>query len=207
LDLLELIITASILVGILVGAVVRSFVTATAVGAIGSIAVLSGLLGSPTLGLILLALLGLVLEDKTTELQAKVDITDLTTSLAVKGNVVILDNNVGLRVLALFAENELVDEAIEVILELGSIVGTVDDPAVVLGVNVGLGTKFETKVLDDVGAGTGERGCNAAEVDNDGLDTVSFTFDLGLQTLHLVTIESIADIAANVDESHDDGIE
>jgi hypothetical protein len=121
--------------------------------------------------------------------------------------MVILDNNVGLRVLALFAENELVDEAIEVILELGSIVGTVDDPTVVLGINVGLGTKFETEVLDDVGTGTGERGCNAAEVDNDGLDTVSFTFDLGLQTLHLVTIESIANIAANVDESHDDGIE
>ncbi|KAI6757338.1 hypothetical protein HG531_003163 [Fusarium graminearum] len=87
---------------------------------------------------------------------AKVDIADLTASLAVEGNVVILDHNIGLGVLALFAENKLVDEAIEVILELGGIVGTVDDPTVVLGVNVGLSTKFETEVLDDVGAGTGE---------------------------------------------------
>jgi hypothetical protein len=121
--------------------------------------------------------------------------------------MIILDDNIGLRVLTLLAENELVDEAIKMVLELGSIVSTVDDPTVVLGVNVGLGTKFKTEVLDDVGTGTGERGSDAAQVDNDGLDTVPLTFDLGLQTLHLVTIESIADIAANVDESHGDGVD
>jgi hypothetical protein len=121
--------------------------------------------------------------------------------------MIILDDNIGLRVLTLLAENELVDEAIKMVLELGSIVSTVDDPTVVLGVNVGLSTKLETEVLDDICTRTGERGSNTAQVDDDGLDTVSFTFDLGLQTLHLVTIEGIADIAANVDESHGDGIE
>jgi len=209
LDLLKLIVATNVLIAILVRTVLGSFIAAStvlAVGAICSVTVLSSLLGSPSLGLVLLALLGLVLEDEATKLEAKVNISTLTTGLAVKKDVVILDDNVGLRILALLAENELVDETVEMILEFRSIVSTVDDPTVVLGVDVGLGTKFKTEVLDDVGTGTGERGSDAAQVDNDGLDTVSLTFDLGLQTLHLVTIESIADIAANVDESHDDGI-
>jgi len=210
LDLLKLIVATNVLIAILVGTVLGSFIAAStvlAVGAICSVAVLSSLLGSPSLGLVLLTLLGLVLEDEATKLEAKVNISTLTTGLAVKKDVVILDDNVGLRILALLAENELVDETVEMILEFRSIVSAVDDPTVVLGINVGLGTKFKTEVLDDVGTGTGERGSNAAQVDNDGLDTVSLTFDLGLQTLHLVTIESIADIAANVDESHGDGID
>ncbi|KAI6751204.1 hypothetical protein HG530_014118 [Fusarium avenaceum] len=195
LDLLELVV-ADILVPVLVRAILGSFIATSAVlaiSAISSIAILLSLLGGPAFSLILLALLGLVLEDKATELQAE--------------DMVILDDNIGLRILALLAENELVDEAIKMVLELGSIVSTVDDPTVVLGVNVGLSTKLETEVLDDICTRTGERGSNTAQVDDDGLDTVSFTFDLGLQTLHLVTIESIADIATNVDESHGDGIE
>jgi hypothetical protein len=32
---------------------------------------------------------------------------------------------------------------------------------------------------------------NRAQVDDDGLDAVSFSFDLGLDSLHLVTIELI----------------
>jgi hypothetical protein len=35
-------------------------------------------------------------------------------------------------------------------LQLGSLMCSVDDPSVILGVVGGLGTEFETKVLDDV---------------------------------------------------------
>jgi len=47
---------------------------------------------------------------------------------------------------------------------------------------------------------------DAAKVDNDRLDTVSFAFDLGLEPLHLVSVEGVLDIAANVDGSHGCGI-
>jgi len=35
---------------------------------------------------------------------------------------------------------------------------------------------------------------NAAEIDNDGLDTVTLAFHLGLQFLHLVAVEGVGDI-------------
>ena len=35
---------------------------------------------------------------------------------------------------------------------------------------------------------------NTAKVDNDGLDTVAFAFNLRLDTLHFVTVEGIGDI-------------
>ena len=35
---------------------------------------------------------------------------------------------------------------------------------------------------------------DAAEIDNDGLDTVSFAFNLRLQALHLVAVERVGDI-------------
>ena len=83
--------------------------------------------------------------------------------------------------------------------------GTVDDPTVIVGARVGLSSEFETKVLDDVSRGAGERLSHAAQVDNDGLDAVALAFDLGLDALHLVAVEGVGDIAANVDSSHGDG--
>lgn len=83
--------------------------------------------------------------------------------------------------------------------------GTVDDPTVIVGARVGLSSEFETKVLDDVSRGAGERLSHAAQVDNDGLDAVALAFDLGLDALHLVAVEGVGDIAANVDGSHGDG--
>ena len=35
---------------------------------------------------------------------------------------------------------------------------------------------------------------NAAEIDNDGLNTVALAFNLGLQFLHLVAVEGVGDI-------------
>jgi hypothetical protein len=205
----ELVVTASldlevaILVAIL-GAVAR----ATAVGG-GGLSLGLGFLAGTTLGLlgrlVLLALLGLVLQNEGRELQARVDLGDLTAGLAVKRDVAVLDVDFGLGVLALLTKNELGDEAVEVVLELARIVGAVDDPAVVVGAGVGLGSQLEAKVLDDVRGRAGQRLSDAAQVDDDGLDTVAFALDLGLQALHLVAVEGVGDIATDVDGSHGDG--
>jgi hypothetical protein len=205
----ELVVTASldlevaILVAIL-GAVAR----ATAVGG-GGLSLGLGFLAGTTLGLlgrlVLLALLGLVLQNEGRELQARVDLGDLTAGLAVKRDVAVLDVDFGLGVLALLTQNELGDEAVEVVLELARIVGAVDDPAVVVGAGVGLGSQLEAKVLDDVRGRAGQRLSDAAQVDDDGLDTVAFALDLGLQALHLVAVEGVGDIATDVDGSHGDG--
>jgi hypothetical protein len=58
--------------------------------------------------------------------------------------------DLGFGVLAFLAQNELCDETIEVVLELGSFVGTVDDPAVVCWIAVGLGTQLKPEVFDDI---------------------------------------------------------
>lgn len=47
--------------------------------------------------------------------------------------------------------------------------------------------------------------CHAAQVHNDRLDTITLSFNFGLKTLHLVAVEGVGDIAANVDGSHDCG--
>lgn len=206
LHLLKLVIAAGVTVLIVaVGAVLRA-IFAAAVAILFSGAVLLSFAGSLSFSLILLALLGLVLEDKTTQLEAKVHVGTLTTSLAIEDNVAILDNVLSLRVLALLAENEFVDKAVKMVLKLGGIVSTIDDPTIILGVHVGLSSKLKTEVLDDMGARTGKRLGDARQVDDNGLDSVTLAFNLGLETLHLVAIEGVADIAADVDESHDDGI-
>lgn len=206
LDLLELVIAADVglIVASLVGAVLRA-IFAAAVAILFGMTILLGLFGSSALGLVLLALLGLVLEDESTKLQADVNVGALTASLAIEDDVIIFDGDIGLRVLAFLAEDKSVDEAIEMILQLGGIVGAIDDPTVVLGVNVGLSTKLETKVLDDIGTRASKRLSDAGQVDDNGLDSVTLAFNLGLDALHLVAVEGIADIATNVDESHDDG--
>lgn len=74
----------------------------------------------------------------------------MATGFAGEGDDAVLDVDFGFRIAAFLAENELGDEAIEVVLELGCFVGAVDDPAVVGGVGIGLSTELETKVLDYV---------------------------------------------------------
>jgi hypothetical protein len=207
----ELVITASLNLEVAVGLIIICAVAgAAAVWGRGFTFGL-GFLASTTVGLlgrlVLLALLGLILQDEGSQLKAGVDVGDLAASLAVKRDVTILDVDIGFGVLALLAENELGDEAIEVVLQLASIVGAVDDPAVVIGVGVGLSPELEAKVLDDVSRRAGQGIGNTAQIDNDGLDAVALAFDLGLDALHLVTVEGVGDIATNVDGSHDDGLE
>ena len=80
---------------------------------------------------------------------------------------------------------------------------TVDDPAVILRVLVGLGTELEAEVLDDIVWRTSKLVGDVAQVHNDSLDAVTLALDLGLQALHLVAVEGIGDIPANVDVGHD----
>lgn len=209
LQLVELAVATSIAVLVLqfIGAVLGAVFGATSSTILVGSTILLGLLGSPALSLVFLVLLaGLVLENITTKLEAKINSSALTTSLAIKKNAIILNFDIGFGVLAALAEYKLVDEAIEMILKLASLVGTIDDPTIILGVMVGHGTQLEAEVLDDERGRSGKRSTNAGDIDNNRLDTVAFSFNLGLQTFHLVTIESVADIAANIDERHDGGI-
>ena len=151
----ELIIAAGIeseitIIIVLVGAAVGAAVAIL----VDSSAVTLGLLSSSALsllsGLVLLALGRELLQDEGRQLLARVGLGDGTASLAVHENALILDANNSLGILATSAQNELVDETVEVVLELRCLVGSVDDPAVILGVVGGLGAEFETEVLDDV---------------------------------------------------------
>lgn len=44
---------------------------------------------------------------------------------------------------------------------------------------------------------------DAAQVHDDGLDSVTLSLNLGLDALHLVAVEGVGDITTNVDSSHD----
>ena len=87
-----------------------------AASAILLVAIQLRLAGSLALSLVLLALLGLVLQDEATQLQAQVDVGALSTSLAVERDVAVFDLNIGLGVLALSAKHKLLDETVQVVL-------------------------------------------------------------------------------------------
>jgi len=171
-----------------------------AIGSLLLLALTAGLL------LLLLATLGVVANNEGAQLEARVDIRALTASLAVQSDSLILDVDIGLGVLALLAKHKLGDKAVKVILELGGIVGAVDDPTFIRRLGISLGTELKTEVLDEVGGRTAQRPSNRVEVDDNGLDTVALALDLGLELLHLVAVEGIGDIPANVNGGHDDGL-
>lgn len=102
--------------------------------------------------------------------------------------------------------------------------GSVDDPTVILGIGVCLCSQFETEVLDQVGGRTSEGLGDAWKVGHNGpgikwlvqlekkrgqkvlLDSVAFSFNLGLQALHLVAVEGVGNVPTNIDGSHVDEI-
>lgn len=51
-----------------------------------------------------------------------------------------------------------------------------------------------------------QRVSNAAQVDDDGLDAVTLALNLGLDTLHLVAVEGVGDVATDVNVGHDCGL-
>jgi hypothetical protein len=198
--------------GVIIAGILKLLVDIVAIGrslvriviaaaAVLLVAIGLGLASSLALGLVLLAFLGLVLQDEAAKLETQIDISPLTASLAVKRDVAVLDLDIGLRVLALLAENELVDEAVKVVLELGGIMGTVDDPAVIGRVNVGLSAQLEAEVLDQVGSGASKGLSNTAQVDNNGLDAVALALDLSLKGLHLVTVEGVRVVPTDIDKA------
>lgn len=124
--------------------VTRSFFAISRIGP--SLGLAFCLLGA----LVFLPLLWLVLEDERTELQTKVNVGSLAAGFAVEQDASILDVYVGLGILALLAKNELLDEPIKLVLKFSCLMGAVNDPTVVSGVRVGLGSELETEILDDI---------------------------------------------------------
>ena len=79
----------------------------------------------------------------------------LTAGLTIQQDAPILDIDVRLRILARLAEDELVDETVEVVLKLGRFMSTVDDPTVICRICIGLCTQLEAEVLDHVSGRAG----------------------------------------------------
>lgn len=193
----------AILLGVIRGAISRAAISLSIRCGFIVLLVPAGLLG----GLVLLSPFtgGVVTDDKGAQFQARINIRALTTGFAVEGDLLVLDDDIRLWVLALLAENELGDETIQVVLELGSIVGAIDDPTVVSGLGVCLSTQLEAEILDQIGGRAAQRLGDRVQVDDDCLDAIALALDLRLELLHLVTVEGIGNIATNVDGSHGDG--
>jgi hypothetical protein len=168
-----------------------------------------GLLGC----LVLFAFLGLVLDNEGRQLETRINIGALATSLAIKGDDFILDVDLGFGILALLAQNKLGNESIKIVLQFIGLVGSVDDPAIISRVGVGLSAKFKSEVLDDIcyalathplgngnpqvnltGRGPSQGRSYTGQIGNNGFDAVAFAFDLGHEAFHLVAVEGIGDI-------------
>lgn len=166
---------------VLVGAVLRFIVTASVavlailqtqlLGSAGSLALSLGSLG-------LLALLGLGLQDEVDQVGVDKGLAASTAGLAIFADDIILDGEVGLGVAAVVAEDVLLNEDEQRLLQSLAIVGAVDDPAVIRGIHVGLSTKIKSEPLDDVTSRAGKGLSDSAQVDNNGLDTVALAFNL-----------------------------
>lgn len=92
-----------------------------------------------------------ILDDVRRELVAVFDVGALATGLAVtKNGPILLNNQVRLRVLALLAQDKLVDEGVKVFLELGGVMCTVDYVAVIGRIGGDLSTQLKTKEFDNI---------------------------------------------------------
>ncbi|KAL8868651.1 MAG: hypothetical protein Q9174_004850, partial [Haloplaca sp. 1 TL-2023] len=102
------------------------------------------------LSLVLLALLRLIFQDEAAQLQTKVDVGALTACFAVQNNTPVAESDVGLRIFAFLAEDKSGNEPIKVVLKLGRLVRTINDPTIVAGVVVRLSAQFKAEILDNV---------------------------------------------------------
>lgn len=62
----------------------------------------------------------------------------------------VFEDRVRLWILALLAEDKFGDVAVQIVLELGCLMGTIDDPTIVGWIGIGLSPKLESKILDDL---------------------------------------------------------
>jgi len=81
---------------------------------------------------------------------------------------------------------------------------TVDDMAIV-NFDAGLGPKSKAKVLENNVGLSGEGLADVFEVNHDGLDTVAFSFDFGLEGWHFVAVELVGIAGSNADHFRHDG--
>ena len=126
---------------------------------------------------------------------------NMATRFARGSDHVLLHTENSFRVLTFLAENKLLDEPVELVLHLASVVAAVDNVSLCLDVRLGLGAKFAAKVLGDVGWRPSQCPANVHHIHNNSLDPVSLSLNLGEQPWHLVPVEGILDIPIDV-ESH-----
>jgi hypothetical protein len=116
---------------------------------------------------------------------ALVDFSPFPTGLAVPENVLVFDVQLCLGVPAFSTKNKFVDEHVEEVLQFFLVVGSVDN--MTLGGSVAddfcLGAEFETEKLCDVHGRTSEVMGDIHDIWDDGLDAVSFSFDLLVRNL------------------------
>jgi hypothetical protein len=162
-----------------------------------------GVGGSSSSTLLTLGLRGRVLDDEGGEFVSDVHGSSLTTGLTVSGNVSVLgDDELSLGVLAGLTEHEPVDETVQSVLQRGSVVLTIDQVSVLVLGDLGLGSKLDTKVLNDVRRRSIKSSGNVRTVDHGSLDTVTSTLDLGGDGRHLVPVEGVGVISSDVDHGH-----
>ena len=147
-------------------------------------------------------LLRWVLDDEGCQLVSHVHDVVVPAGAAGGPDHVLLDLDDGLRVLAFLAEHKLLDEPIQHVLELASVVAAVDDVALSLDVELSLGPELAPEVLGDVGRGPREGPGHVHHVDDDRLDSIAFALNLGDKPRHLVPVERVLNIPVYV-QSHD----
>ena len=132
---------------------------------------------------------------------AHVQSEDMAARLARSPDHVFLHFQDSLRVFALLAQDELLDEAVEYVLHLASVVTAVDDVPLSLDVQLGLSTQLEPKVLGHISWWPRQCPGDVDHVDHHGLDAVPLALHLGLQPRHLVPVEGVLDVSVDI-ESH-----
>lgn len=120
------------------------------------------------------------------------------------GQLLRVDHQLGLGIIAGRAENVLSNEPVKEILQFGGVVRTVYNESFVFEIELGLCAELAAKVLGRVCGRSADGFGDVHHVHDDGLDAVTLALDFGLDPRHFVTVKRIADGAVNVDAPHGD---
>lgn len=129
-----------------------------------------------------------------------IDETTVTTCCTHCSDLLLLrlDNEFGLGIVTLFAEHKLLDEDVEDLLQLVSVVGSVDDVPIVLLVDLGLSAQLTTEELRRVRGWTSKSLSDFQHVDDYCFDAVALSFYLSEEFGHLVPVELVCDLTVDV---------
>ena len=105
--------------------------------------------------------------------------------------------------LAVGAKDELLDELLEDLLEIRSLMASVDDGSLGADVEFALCSELDAEELGRVGRVDVQVARNVHHVGDDGLDSVTAALDFGRQHRHAVAVVHVAGVAADVDHRHD----